>query len=379
MKMTKFILAGLFLSFSFSATAQRISPEQYIEQYKDFAIREMKRMGVPAAITLAQGILETESGNSDLVRRSNNHFGIKCKESWTGGRVFHDDDAAGECFRSYGNAEDSYRDHSNYLRGSKRYESLFRLEATDYEGWAYGLKRAGYATNPRYPDILIKNIKQYNLQQYTLAGIGEVPKFDAEKYQDDKAKILPVPTEVETPGASESSLATDVPDKIISINKARCLFAKKGTSLLVIAVRNNIDLGKLLSFNELAEDGVLGKDQYVYLDKKSKTGDKDFYIVQDGETVYDAAQRNGIQLEYLAVYNNLKGNETLNAGTKLFLRPGFRAFSNEDIKSRTHTVAPKEGLYAIAKKYNVTVDQLKAWNGLDTNDLRIGQEIIVSK
>jgi len=378
--MIKLILAGLFLFVSFCAGAQRISPEQYIEQYKDFAIREMKRMGVPAAITLAQGILETESGNSDLVLRSNNHFGIKCKESWTGGRVFHDDDANGECFRAYGNAEDSYRDHSNYLRGNKRYESLFRLEATDYEGWAYGLKRAGYATNPRYPDILIKNIKQYNLQQYTLAGIGEVPQFETGKYQDDKAKVLPVQAEEEKANEPGTSLATDVPDKVITINKAQCVFAKKGTSLLVIAARNNINLNKLLSFNELAEDGILGKDQYVYLNKKSKTGDKDLYIVQEGETVYDVAQKNGIQLEYLKGYNNLKGDETLYAGTSLSLRPGLaKSNNNEQAKNRTHTVAPKEGLYTIAKKYNVTVGQLKEWNKLDSNDLRIGQEIIVSK
>jgi len=377
--MTKFILAGLFLSASFCAGAQRISPEQYIEQYKDFAIREMKRMGVPAAITLAQGILETESGNSDLVRRSNNHFGIKCKASWTGGRVFHDDDATGECFRAYGNAEDSYRDHSNYLRGNKRYESLFRLEATDYEGWAHGLKRAGYATNPRYPDILIKNIKQYNLQQYSLAAITEVPKFDAGKYADEKVKVVPMLGEEEKADTPEISLATDVPDKIITINKAECVFARKGTSLLVIAARNNINLNKLLSFNELAEDGILGKDQYVYLSKKSKTGDKDLYIVQEGETVYDVAQKNGIQLEYLKNYNNLKGDEPLYQGTRLLLRPGSAKANNGQQASRTHTVAPKEGLYAIAKKYNVTVGELKEWNKLDSNDLRVGQEIIVSK
>src|SRR5688572_1051041 len=146
-----------------SALAQVISVEQYIEQHKDFAIREMKRMGVPAAITLAQGILETESGNSPLVKKSNNHFGIKCKTTWTAGGVSHDDDAAGECFRSYKDAESSYRDHSNFLRGSERYASLFKLNPTDYRGWAYGLKKAGYATNPRYPQILIKNIEKHNL------------------------------------------------------------------------------------------------------------------------------------------------------------------------------------------------------------------------
>ena len=152
----------------FHANAQNISAAQYIAQYKDIAIREMKRMGVPAAITLAQGLLESQSGNSDLVKESNNHFGIKCKSTWTSEFVKHDDDEPGECFRKYKTAEDSYRDHSNFLRGSSRYDFLFQLNPTDYKAWAYGLLKAGYATNPRYPEILIKNIETNNLQQYTL-------------------------------------------------------------------------------------------------------------------------------------------------------------------------------------------------------------------
>lgn len=378
--MYRLFITILFLSVSVYAGAQRITAEQYIEQYKDLAIREMKRMGVPAAITLAQGLLETESGNSDLVKRSSNHFGIKCKDSWTGARVYHDDDAAGECFRAYDSAVDSYRDHSNYLRGSKRYETLFGLEATDYKGWAYGLKRAGYATNPRYPDILIKNIEQYNLQQYTLAGVTEIPEFDASKYAGDIVKKNPEDSKEEKINDAVTN-TVDVPDKIITINKANCVFAKKGTSLLVIAVKNNISLNKLLEFNELAEDGILGKDQYVYLQKKLKTGDKEYYIVQPGESVYDAAQKNGIQLGYLQDYNNLTDGETVAAGTRLFLQPGFKAAGINTIqkKNTIHFVAAKEGLYTIARKYNVTVQQLKEWNNLDNNDLKVGQEIIVSK
>ena len=165
----------------FHANAQNISAAQYIAQYKDIAIREMKRMGVPAAITLAQGLLESQSGNSDLVKESNNHFGIKCKSTWTSEFVKHDDDEPGECFRKYKTAEASYRDHSNFLRGSSRYDFLFQLNPTDYKAWAYGLLKAGYATNPRYPEILIKNIETNNLQQYTLEAINEVPHFDASK------------------------------------------------------------------------------------------------------------------------------------------------------------------------------------------------------
>src|SRR6476469_4998080 len=174
MKKIAFLLI-IPMAFSQITCAQYITVDQYVAQYKDIAVREMKRMGVPAAISLAQGILETENGNSDLVKKSNNHFGIKCKSSWTAGSVSHDDDAPGECFRVYKNADDSYRDHSNFLRGNTRYAFLFKLDPRDYKAWAYGLRKAGYATNPGYPEILIKNIEDNNLEQYTLQAANQVP------------------------------------------------------------------------------------------------------------------------------------------------------------------------------------------------------------
>ena len=133
----------------------------YIETYKELAMNEMKRTGIPASITIAQGIHESMAGQSELVKKSNNHFGIKCKSSWDGDRVYHDDDARGECFRGYTRAEDSYIDHSDFLKNSSRYAFLFSLDPTDYEGWAYGLKKAGYATNIRYSQILIKLIRAW--------------------------------------------------------------------------------------------------------------------------------------------------------------------------------------------------------------------------
>jgi LysM repeat protein len=375
-------IAILFLSISFCADAQRITIEQYIEQYKDIAISEMKRSGVPASITLAQGIHETESGNSDLVKKSNNHFGIKCKSTWTGENVFHDDDANGECFRAYSNAEESYRDHSDFLRSNKRYAFLFKLDASDYKGWAKGLKKAGYATNPRYPDILIKNIEQYNLQQYTIEGINETQNPDVSKSESDKEKKLPAEVSNDkVPDQNESISGPDGTGTVMTINKTKCVFAKKGTSLLAIANKNNISLNKLMEFNDLSEEGILNKDQYVYLHKKPKTGDREYYIVQPGETLYDVAQKNGIQLKYLKEYNNLTNSETVEPEDKLFLQPGLIKQGTEPEKAdyKMHLVAPKEGLYAIARKYNVTVQQLKEWNKLDTDDLKIGQEIIVYK
>ncbi len=379
--MFKIIIAVLFSSVALTANAQRISVEEYIEQFKDIAMNEMKRSGVPASITLAQGILESESGNSELVKRSNNHFGIKCKSNWSGESVTHDDDAAGECFRAYTSADQSYRDHSDFLKVNKRYSTLFSLDPVDYEGWAKGLKKAGYATNPNYPKLLIKYIEQYNLQQYSLAALNELPKMDiANKEEIGVAEPIETVAEKTVPVGDNTTTYAEA-DKITNINKTKCVFAKKGTSLLVIANKNNISLSKLMEFNDMTYDGLIEKDQYVYLNKKQKTGEKEFYIVQAGETVYDVAQKNGIQLRYLLEYNNLNSGIKLSSNTKLFLQPGVKtaAINSDNIKSKVHLVAPKEGLYAIAKTYNVTVQQLKEWNKLSTDDLKIGQEIVVSK
>lgn len=379
--MNKFIIAVFFSLISGIASAQRISIDEYVNQFKDIAMSEMKRSGVPAAITLAQGILESENGNGELVKKSNNHFGIKCKSTWAGESVNHDDDAEGECFRAYTNAAESYRDHSDFLRNNKRYASLFDLDADDYKGWAKGLKRAGYATNPRYPELLIKYIEQYNLQQYTLLAMNEIPASDISKATDEKGSAA-TSQELKDEKAvvtTESAAITGEPGRIITINKIKCVFVNKGTSLLALATKHNINLNKLMEFNDFTEEGILKKDQYVFLQKKAKTGEKEYYIVEPGERVHDVAQKNGIQLQYLRMYNDLQGIEVMPAGTRLLLQPGAKGVVARDQKVKTHTVEPKEGLYAIARKYNVTVQQLKEWNNLESNDLKIGQEIIVSK
>ncbi|MFN5334728.1 MAG: glucosaminidase domain-containing protein [Bacteroidota bacterium] len=171
--MKKISILFFFFIFTTHLIAQKITIEEYVNTYKDIAMKEMVRSGVPASITLAQGILETENGNSALVKKSNNHFGIKCKETWTGPSVSHDDDAPQECFRKYENAIASYIDHSDFLRTRKHYHFLFDLDPLDYKAWAYGLKKAGYATNPKYPQILIKYIETYNLHDYSLLAMGK--------------------------------------------------------------------------------------------------------------------------------------------------------------------------------------------------------------
>jgi LysM repeat protein len=384
--MYKFVFAVLFSVITLTVAAQRMSIEEYVAQFKEVAINEMKRSGVPASITLAQGILESESGNSELVKKSNNHFGIKCKSNWSGDSVTHDDDAAGECFRAYKNAGDSYRDHSDFLLANKRYSPLFNLDPTDYAGWARGLKKAGYATNPQYPQLLIKYIELYNLQQYSLTALNELPKMDIAK-TGDADEVPPVEKVEAKIASSNTNIATNAvltgvaPDKATNINGTKCIYVKKGTSILVIANANNIDLSRLLDFNDMTLDGILEKDQYIYLRKKPKTGDKDFYQVQPGQNLYDVSQDACIQLKYLLEYNKLTANSKIAANTKLALQPNLNtvALVESSKNTKVHTVIPKEGLYSIAKNYKVTVQQLKEWNSLDSDDLKIGQEIIVSK
>lgn len=391
--MNRFLII-LFLSIGcvLNTSAQYMTATQYVQKYKDLAIEEMKRMGVPAAITLAQGLLETQNGNSDLFRESNNHFGIKCKSTWTAETVSHDDDAPGECFRKYKTDEDSYRDHSNFLRGSDRYAFLFQLDPADYKGWAYGLRKAGYATNPRYPQILIKYIEDNNLEQYTDEALNDVPHFDDAKYTDDTVNNSSQPALDPEPTLTQPMNMT--------INGSKVLLVPKGTSLLAIATEHNINLNKLLAINDLQNDGLLQKDQYVFLEKKQKQGQSDFCIAQANESLYDIAQKYGVILQNLYDYNHLTANDFVVAGTKIFLKPQLQlqqvASSNvgvEDIQAKNETpqtqtattasakyiVQPKESLFAISKKYGVSVDDIKKWNNLKSDHLQIGQQLIISK
>ena len=169
------IIISLFLFIlNYTCRSQeKVTVAEYIDLYTDLAIKEMKNYHIPASITLAQGILESENGNSPLAIEANNHFGIKCHQEWTGKTYNHDDDIKNECFRKYTKAEDSFRDHSEFLTTRDRYKPLFDLDITDYKGWAYGLKQAGYATNPRYPEILIRIIEENGLAELDKGGSSQ--------------------------------------------------------------------------------------------------------------------------------------------------------------------------------------------------------------
>lgn len=374
--------------------------QAYVDKYRDIAIEEMQRTGVPAAITLAQGIHETGAGTSDLVIKSNNHFGIKCKTEWEGEKVYHDDDARGECFRKYDDPTVSYRDHSDFLRNRPYYASLFKFDPTDYEAWAFGLKKAGYATNPRYPQILIKLIQDFNLQDYTLVALGKKEK-DWNSPQWAKT-AEPVNTVVVIDNAAIAPPPPAYPEGLFKINDTRVVFITKGTSYLKIAEENAMPLARLLDFNDLKDGDVTPKDGLLFLQRKRKAGEHETHAVAVGETPYDVAQAEGMRLENLLQYNFLAPNELPAAGEKLYLtaaapsKPKLAAekpvvtttlfrpvlpvnVAAEETAFVTYAVQPKETAYSISKKFNVTVDDIRKWNSLETTDLKIGQEIRIIK
>lgn len=210
----------------------------YIDRFKDIAVREMNKYGIPASITLAQGLLESGNGNSTLARQANNHFGIKCNSDWKGERTYHDDDAKDECFRVYKNPEESYRDHSEFLL-RKRYAFLFELDKNDYKGWAHGLKQAGYATNPKYPDLLINLIERYGLDQYDRNETVVAKAKREEKVMTEIVDNIP----------QEKQIAEAKPAVAMKIYEV-----KQGDTLYSISRRYGLTTDELKALNGLNSD-----------------------------------------------------------------------------------------------------------------------------
>jgi LysM repeat protein len=356
MSKMKLIVTIFGLILFFQLNAQNSKTVAYIDQYKEIAINEMIRSGVPAAITLAQAVLESQSGESDLVKRSNNHFGIKCKPEWTGARTFHDDDAKGECFRVYDHPEASFKDHSDFLRTRAHYQFLFLLSPTDSEAWAKGLKKAGYATAPTYPHKLIKIIKDYQLDQYNtialariknpVAPINEIiPTISspAEKIsvtiQEKEADAETTESETYIPNSKKNDEQQNnkyghlnYPEGLFTINNTGVLLAKSGTSLLAIANQYNISLSKLLSYNEMNEVDILKEDQLIYVERKQKKGAQDFHIVKKGETLNEISQLTGVRLESILLYNKWNKSTLPTPGSKVYLKSPTEAKSNPNKK-----------------------------------------------
>jgi len=312
-------LVLLLFSLPFLTFAQ-LSQKEYIEKYKADAIKDMKKTGVPAAITLAQAALESENGNSPLAKGSNNHFGIKCHKEWNGPTYFHDDDKKQECFRKYKTVLESFDDHSYFLKSRPRYSSLFDLPKTDYKGWAYGLKKAGYATNPKYPELLIKIIEENNLAvlDQENAPVADDQPLLAKNADEPKKETAPAPKIIvnKTPVYSYS----DVGERVKFNNDVKYVIAKPGDTYLTIANEFELGLWQIFKYNEIDKNTPLLAGQRIYLQPKKKEAQAKIHIVKRGETLHDVAQQYGIKLKHIYKYNQLTENIDLKEGQKLLLQ-----------------------------------------------------------
>lgn len=335
----------------------------YIQKYKELAMIEQQRSGIPACITLGQGILETSAGCSELMTQANNHFGIKCKKEWAGETFAHTDDAPNECFRKYKCDLDSYKDHSDYLRTSPRYASLFVLPPTDYRGWAHGLKRCGYATNPRYAQQLIKIIEDFNLQEYTLAAANAKPAetiVTTQTAQPVTVAVIPQHVVTDTPQSVPAITTVNNATGTVQVNGLRAFYAHKGDVLLEYAIRHKMRYARLLELNDLP-DAPLEADMFIYLEHKNSKGAHERHIVQPGETLLQVAQAEGMQLKQLRALNQLGENDQPTEGAILQCqvagtRPGIKAQPDNRILYASNTNAT-EGDFITKPAGNIVTEQ----------------------
>jgi len=307
-----------------SSSAGEVSAGAYIAKYKDLAISEMKRTGVPASITLAQGMIESYYGKSTLAREGNNHFGIKCHNGWTGPTVRHHDDRRNECFRKYRHPEDSYYDHSDFLRSGSRYSFLFDLPATDYKSWARGLKKAGYATDPDYANMLIRKIEENRLYIYDKAlTTPEKPVTAAPLPRPDTTVPISAAPVNEMPPVSfgEVSLSSRTP-RIMENNRIQYIIVKEGETISSIEKDFELLKWELTRYNDLDTDFTPVAGQVLYLQPKRDKAEpgKEIHAVREGETMYQISQKYGVKIKKLYEYNVMAEGEEPVAGQKIWLR-----------------------------------------------------------
>jgi LysM repeat protein len=282
--------------------------EKYINTYAALAVEEMQKYGIPASITLAQGILESGSGNSELSVKANNHFGIKCHRGWKGKTFYMDDDARNECFRKYSSPVESYRDHSKFLSSRDRYAFLFELEITDYKSWARGLKKAGYATNPRYADLLIRIIEENELYRFD-DGVMHPPV------------ILSEAKDHEGPAYDLQLVGTDGDNReIYENNRVKCIIAREGDTWYGVAGEFGIYGWQVRKYNELSKKDTIWPGEVIYLERKRGKAEEDTHLVQEGQTMRNISQYFGVKLNALYRKNQMdKGSEAV-PGTVLKLK-----------------------------------------------------------
>ena len=382
MKKIKYILTISGLLFSIAANAQKIDTAaiiNYIIQYKDIAVSEMNRTGIPASITLAQGIHESGWGKSYLSQQTNNHFGIKCKEEWKGKTFRYTDDAPNECFRVYDKVEDSYKDHSDFLKNRPRYASLFLIDKNNYKGWAYGLKKAGYATNPQYPEILIKLIEDFQLSAFDKGQnpsyLSPLPKpVIIEKDEDEEYNVtdsmqidvqktviqenLPVDKQekqkvyvpANTVSAPQPVTTKKVNKNILKVNncKAVKIYTNKGETLDLIGNVLKIEKEDLLTYNDIVDDSQIKDGQTIFIQQKKKSNKEGSYKVKSDDNMWSISQKKGVRLAALLKMNKLETGEepavkeTISLKGKVKEKPELRRPSNS-LKGEPQVVKSPSG------------------------------------
>ena len=381
--MMKYLFTVCFcLSLVFAQAQEKA--QAYINTYKDIAIAEMQRTGVPAAITLAQGLIESGCGEGDLCKMSNNHFGIKCKTEWTGGKVYHDDDSKQECFRSYLSGADSYRDHSDFLKTREPYAFLFGIDPANYTGWAKGLKKAGYATERDYPEKLVKIINDYNLNQYTLTVLNK--PLPAAKDTSDVTTSIVIITD---------SIVNDTTKAIRTVSAEM----KTDTSVLATTIVKDTVLGELVIPItkhkdavvatlpvQTKEDSVLVMNSNPVMDNVKADTVKLNYpngifsinhtkvvYVAEGTSLLSIANQNDIALSKLFEYNDMKESD-------LTMKPQLLYLERKQVKGNTdvHIAKPSESLLYISQQEGVRLDKILTYNKLKKESIvRVGDKIML--
>ena len=315
MKIQTTTLALLFAGFTFAGSgSNKISKQEYVEQWKGVAIEQMMLHDIPASITLAQGILESANGNSDLAVKGNNHFGIKC-HNWQGKKMYKDDDTKNECFRVYKTADESYIDHSEFLKNGKRYAFLFDYKSTDYKSWAKGLKQAGYATNPKYPDLLIGIIEDLELNKYDNFSKVETRKLPSIVVEKNKEK-----EEVKV----KSVYRSNTHQVNIHTNGVKYVVAKKGDTFFTISAEFGLKLSQLYKYNDYDKHkDVLVPGDIIYIRPKKRANifKKEEIVIEKEISLNELSQSYALNKKTLMRLNDITDDETVIAsGRKVILR-----------------------------------------------------------
>ena len=434
-----FTISFLFILIQSATSQVRQDVLCYIAKYKDIALEEMLRCKIPASITLAQGLHESSFGKSRLSCEANNHFGIKCKGEWDGKKFFQNDDEPNECFRVYEQAEESYADHSDFLVTRSRYNNLFELAMTDYKGWAHGLKTDGYATNPKYAEILIKTIEDYNLTDFDKEGLAMIdaheklmnPPWETEqpvlankpkeKVKEVAPTLKPKPEPVvvsmqkektEKPATAIFTPATSAANqKEYTVNGCKAIKAQGSVDPLAIAFDYQIQYAQVLVLNDMNEGDHFKDGENIFLQAKKARGSESTYVVMTGESMHDISQKTGVKLHDLYQKNQMALNDQPVAGENLYLQekrptaPRTMSYSEflktlasntakpsstetttqalikrSDVQQTTqYTVGPSDTLYSIAKRFNTSVAQLCSLNNLQSPDLQPGQTLVIGR